>query len=175
MDLSIIYTVVFACRDEESGSITINHGHMKLWGVTEQELFEQVKSNMDAAGKMEIMGIAEILRRAAGDETAKEIGIAGCGAWMYVVSSRNRLHGAAAMISRKTMREAAETIGGDFMILPSSVHELVLVPSTGKPGEAVQMARMVREINKTEVAEDEILSCHVYRYDCRTGNISVAA
>lgn len=173
MDLSMVYAAVFECDGHGQGSIIVSYGHMKLWGVTEQELFEQAESNMEAAGDMEISSISEIL---CGVIAAEETGITGCDAFpMYVVSSRSRVYGAVAMLSKKTMQEAAKIFGRDFMILPSSVHELILVPLSGEPGETERLAQMVQEINDTEVAEDEVLSSHVYRYDCQTGTISVAA
>jgi len=173
MDLSMVYEAVFDLRGRRQGSITVNYGHMELWGVTEQELFEQAKSNMEAAGNIEITSISEIL---CSFNPAEETGLEDCNAFpMYVVSNRSRMYGAVAMVNKKTMQEASEIFGRDFMILPSSVHELILVPSLGEPGEAVRMAEMVQEINDTEVAEDEVLSSHVYRYDCQTGNISIAA
>ncbi len=129
---------------------------------------------MYAAGNIEITSMPEMLRKVCGNNALEETGIMDCDAVsMYVVSNRSRMYG--AMANKKTMQEAAKIFGRDFMILPSSVHELILVPSFGGPGEAVRMAKMVREINDTEVAEDEVLSCHVYRYDCQTGNISIAA
>ncbi len=173
MDMSIVYAAVFDCGDRGQGSITAGYEHMKLWGVTEQELFEQAKSNMEAAGDMEIASISEIL---SGFKTAEETGVMDCDAVpMYVVSSRSHMYGAVAMLSKKTMQEAAEILGRDFMILPSSVHEIILVPSLGETGEAGRLAKMVQDINDTIVDAGEVLSCHVYRYDFQTGNISIAA
>ena len=62
------------------------------------------------------------------------------------------------------MEKAAETIGDDFYILPSSIHETILVPVRGKEDEADKLAEMVACVNSSEVPDTEILSNHVYRY-----------
>ncbi len=176
MDLSMIYAAVFDCEDGEQGSIIVKHEHMKLWGVTEQELFEQAESNTEAADDMEVISMSEIFRQTAGDEAAGEIGIMDCGAApMYVVTNKKRLYGAVAMLNRKVMKKAAEILGRDFIILPSSIHEVLAVAATDVTAEVCRMAWIVNEVNSTEVAEDEILSGHVYRYDCQTGEIVIAA
>ena len=61
----------------------------------------------------------------------------------------------------------------DFWILPSSIHEVVLLPD-GKYGEkAEELAVIVKDINDTQLAPEEILSYHVYRYSRLTGEISI--
>jgi len=176
MDLSMIYLVVFDSEDGGHGSFIIRREHMKLWGVTEQELFTQAKSNMEAADDMEVTGISEIFREAVGDETAEEIGVMECDAVpMYVVTNKKRLYGAVAMLDQKTMRKVAEIINRDFMILPSSVHEILVIPAPDETEEISNMACMVQEVNAAEVRDDEILSSHVYRYNYQTGEIAIAA
>jgi hypothetical protein len=176
MDLSMIYRVSFDRGDGVYGNITISLKHMRLWGVTEQELFEQARSNMEATDDMEIRGISEVFREAVGDETAEEIGVLERNAIpLYVVTNKERLYGAVAMLNQKIMKKAAEIINKDFMILPSSVHEILVLPATDEAEEINQLACMVKEVNTAEVRDDEILSSHVYRYNHKTGEIAIAA
>ena len=54
-------------------------------------------------------------------------------------------------------------IGGNFYVLPSSVHELILIPERyGMDKRRLQ--EMVKEINRTEVENEEVLSDNVYYY-----------
>ena len=66
-------------------------------------------------------------------------------------------------------------LGKDLMIIPSSVHEVLLIPSEGHETEADTLRQMVREVNDTQLALNEILSYHVYRYSHQTGKIAIAA
>ena len=61
-----------------------------------------------------------------------------------------------------------EKLGNDFYVLPSSVHECLVVPAD-KKFDASDLTRMVREVNATEVLPEERLSNRVYRYTVSEG------
>ena len=82
---------------------------------------------------------------------------------------------AAQIIRSDVLKSAGELIGRDYYVIPSSIHELLLVPDEKKPGMADEIAAMVDSVNRTQVAEDEILSFHVYRYDREREQMSIAA
>ena len=94
---------------------------------------------------------------------------------MYVLGNRSRQYGAVQMCNPQALQEAAETIGDDFYILPSSIHETILVPVRGKEDEADKLAEMVACVNSSEVPDTEILSNHVYRYRRQSRRIELAA
>ena len=72
------------------------------------------------------------------------------------------------------MDNIAEKVGKDFYLLPSSIHEALVVPD--RPDmEVDSLAAMVREVNATQVAKDEQLSDHVYRYDYDNHSLVIAA
>lgn len=52
-------------------------------------------------------------------------------------------------------------IGRNYYILPSSLHEILLVPEDDDANAAVLTA-MVQDVNITSLSPDEILSNHVY-------------
>ena len=53
----------------------------------------------------------------------------------------------------------------DFYVLPSSVHEVIIVTAAEAPEGSAGLSDMVSEINKTQVDAEEVLSDHVYYYD----------
>ena len=67
------------------------------------------------------------------------------------------------VLNEKVMEDIAEKVGGDFFILPSSIHEVILVPAS-KALAALELRSMVQEINSTQIPEEEILSNHVYKF-----------
>jgi hypothetical protein len=82
---------------------------------------------------------------------------------MYVLSNPVRSFGAACIVYPEVLDMAGQVLGEDYYVLPSSVHEVVLVP-VSKSMEPGEMDAMVMEINQTQVAEEEILSDHAYLY-----------
>lgn len=55
-------------------------------------------------------------------------------------------------------------ISGDYYALPASIHEMLIVPDTGLH-DVDELEAMVKEVNETQIAPDEILSDKVQHYD----------
>ena len=85
---------------------------------------------------------------------------------MYVLSNADKLNGAAALLDAKTMEDISEKLGGDFVVLPSSIHEVLLVKDDGN-ASLPELKNMVEEVNATQVAPEEKLTDSVYHYDSK--------
>ena len=59
-----------------------------------------------------------------------------------------------------------------YFILPSSVHEVLLLEETGNE-DRCGLYRMVREVNEKNVPREEFLSDSVYYFDRKTGRIRI--
>lgn len=85
---------------------------------------------------------------------------------MYVASTANHMEGAAVIASREAMRDFYAKLGEPFYILPSSRHEVILLPD--RCGlETADLAEMVKDVNRQVVDEKDVLSDHVYHFDGR--------
>ena len=86
---------------------------------------------------------------------------------ILVVTNRARLNGAVSIFYPGMMKLIGENIG-DFFVLPSSIHEVLILPDDGFY-DYLSLQEMVQSINMFEVAEEEQLSNKVYRYSVKTG------
>ena len=173
LDLSLIYSVELSGDFDGVGTIIVRNEHMKLWDVDEQTLYEEVLKNMEEYDEGSLRTMKDVLLEMIGCDMEmldSEISIP-----MYVLTNRSKLYGASQLINKSMLAMAAKTIGSDLIILPSSVHELLILPVADNMTEMDHMTSMVREVNDSEVAMNEILSYHVYRYDSVTGEVSIAA
>ena len=177
-DLSLTYFVdVTRDGDEGCASIQVTNAHMEKWDVTEDDLYKQFKESMDQNDRSRMQPVMDALAEAANcppEETRALCGNMGI-VPMYVLSNARKLNGAVEILNKKAMEKAAETIGDDFYILPSSIHETILVPVRGNEDGADKLAEMVACINSSEVPDTEILSNHVYRYRRQSRKIELAA
>lgn len=82
-------------------------------------------------------------------------------AGMFVATCNNGVNGAGCIFYPEFMDQAAEKLQGDFFVLPSSVHEVILLPDNGQM-DFHELEAMVRQINETEVAPQDRLSDSVY-------------
>ena len=83
---------------------------------------------------------------------------------VYVCTNESKHHGASALMYPNFMDEVADKLGGDFYIIPSSIHETLLFPAKDVENYH-DLEAMVREVNETQVAPEERLSDNVYHYD----------
>ena len=85
---------------------------------------------------------------------------------MYILSNRIRSHGAAAILYEGCLEGIGAILEENYYILPSSVHEVILVPESYAPG-CGELTSLIREMNETQIVKDEMLSNHVYYYDSK--------
>ena len=164
MDLAVVYYAV--ARDHEQkdiGTILIYNGHMEIWRQEEENLYRTAMMNMCVDGEADFSDIRTIVERMTGITFTKDDGDASKDTDMYVLTNSRRRFGAAEILDKKTLRMIADQIGDAFIVLLSSLHETIVLPSKDETEYEV-LAHMVRSINKTQVEEEERLSDHVYVY-----------
>lgn len=177
LDLSLIYYVEVCGCDKGIASVLVHNSHMEQWGVSEEELYQAVTENMEQTDSGTIQNLAQTVAQMAGLEEIPA-GLKNDTPPLYILSNRKRQNGAVQMLNKRMLKTAAKLFGKDFMVLPSSIHEVLLVPVTEdieKKDYVVKFANMVREVNDTQVEDTEILSYHVYRYYRDTETVVIAA
>lgn len=168
LDLSICF--FYAYRDEVlgNGSILIYNNHMDVWNCQTEALLKLAKENTPRIYPGKLVKMGELLGGylgISGEELLDDIP-------MYVLSNEQRVFGAACMIYPESLEKAAEQLQENFYILPSSVHEVILLPKHVATDPEV-IRDMVREINHTQVAPEEILSDNLYFYHYPTNHIEL--
>ncbi len=91
---------------------------------------------------------------------------------MYILTNSVGINGATAMIYRDAIRNFADKLETDFYILPSSIHEVILVPYENSLSRE-ELKDMVGEVNCTQVPVEEVLSNRVYIYRRKTNMIEI--
>lgn len=134
-------------------SIKVTDELLEAWKISEDELFDSVARDSYTVQSMfeALQGLsAELI-----DEVNFDVD-------MYVISNQAKSYGATCLYYTDIFENIARQIGDDLYIIPSSIHECIVVP-VGLMEEE-QLAMMIQEINATEVDITEQLSNHPYRY-----------
>lgn len=98
-------------------------------------------------------------------DNAEGMGLEDAGdAGMNILSNEQKMNGATALLDSKMMDEISERMGGDFYILPSSLHEVIILP-VRDDFNIKDLEAMVQDVNATQVSNEDQLSDHVYAYD----------
>lgn len=179
-DLAVVFYVLV--DNDESGALLvhINHTQQKQWGVTEEELFQLAKRNTRQLFPASLNTMVEILARDLaeqfGDEAAREFIqeiLPSETEQFWVLSSGRHLYGASVLLYDGVLQRVAEQLGGDIYVIPSSLHEVLVLPYDG--GESLDLLReSVYSINREVVAKENRLSDNVYLYRKLTGCLEVA-
>lgn len=168
LDLAILYYIPFFLEStgEEKASITVTDQLAETWGVTEDDLYDLAARNTPLLMKSRTTTIQEMIE-AAGRKMPR-VGKPE----LYVSTSVSGTFGAAVMLYEGLLDSFAEEHGGDFYIIPCSLHELIFVSDFGQDKEL--LAETVREVNATELDAEDILSDHLYHYCAKKKQITIA-
>ena len=154
MDMKIVFKVQL--KEHLDETFTVNKTMMG--GLTEGELFLASLENVSRLSVPCLLRMSEMFPFLPDGE-------------MKVLTNSEKFYGAAAIIYGKDkIRNLAEEEGCDIVIIPSSVHECILLPYDRSMSFECLNA-MVNEVNTSEVREEEILSDHVYMYDRKADRI----
>ena len=151
------------------------HEHLALWGVDTQMLYRIALQNMQRVMPAQINSITQIiedLKCAFGEEPDEDRGEED--APFYVLTTSRGINGAACMLYSGVLEKFAEQRGKDIIILPSSVHEVLLLEDTGDI-DCKALTELVKCINATEVPMEDVLSENIYRYERICNRITIIA
>ena len=177
LDLSAVYQCMIENEEFGKASVLIHNAHMKMWGVSREELHAAAEGNTQKLQGYEIKAMSDLICEMMARQEDEGPGTGICdsgseGSGMYVLSSRSRVDGAACMLYPGLMRDFADALGSSVYIIPSSVHELLLMPA-GDPEEAAEIKGIIKDVNDTQLLQEEVLSYSLYRYDREKGEISI--
>lgn len=171
LDLAIVYYINIKDETFDNASILINNNQLKVWGVNEDEIDILAKKNTPLVHKPEIKTMADTLIDLMSDPDDDTIEfLKNENSPMYVVSNEDKVFGAAVMLYDGLFREFSKRLNGSFYVIPSSIHELILVPSKYVEDSSI-LDDMICEINATEVPMTDVLSNHAYFYDKKKDEI----
>ena len=164
-DLAIVYRFVLNSDKTGRSSILITNKMIETMDISPEQLHADAVSNSAQYKPLVIKGMNEVIAELMG-MSLEDMGLPQNPEeeQIFVASVPDKVHGAGVLAYQGFMDQAAERVGGDFFILPSSVHEILIVPDNGKMGLA-ELEKMVREVNATEVDPVDKLTDNVYHYD----------
>ena len=168
LDLSIVYYCLVPDIGGNIATWTVSNEVMKLWNVDEEILYNKAMENTIETMPYSTMSITDVIYDIIMDEHADngildELLELNKGPQMFVITNKHKIFGASAIVYPEVLNEFA-IHNGDFYILPSSIHEVILVPAYERlNGE--ELVNMVKDVNAQQVPAEEILSDEVYFYD----------
>ena len=189
LDLAIIFYYLVNDSNLGFASIVIRNEMLESWQVTVEELNIVARENTPKLMPAKIEKMEDIIKRILIDQeigkrvqplddieknmiedmAVEEMEFQMNGnteTKMYVVGNKCGVFGAACILYENLLKKFAERIQDNLYILPSSVHETIIIPA-GFINDGMDLKYMVEDVNNTQVEPEEILSGMVYIYNSK--------
>jgi hypothetical protein len=168
LNLAIVFYCLLPDTPVGNATVLIHNSHMKYWQITCGELYKDAKLNTPRLLPAEIKSMSEVLSELSGGlDGSREDGIP-----MYVLTNARKALGASCILYDSMLKHCEEYLGSSYYLLPSSVHEVILIPAEAV-ADSGELAAMVRDINQTQVLRTEVLSDQIYFYRPESGQLSI--
>lgn len=186
-DMAIVYQIMAEKAGDGVATVQITNHMMERLGVDERKLYEVALKNTQREFPATFRPMSEVIKEIMrsdfmginlntlsddddmkpflealfqeGMEDMQEERLP-----LFVLSNDRGINGAAALFYPDMKEQIAKQMNGDYFVLPSSIHEVLIVPDNGD-ADYKELKDMVNEVNQTQVAPDEVLTGEVYSYD----------
>lgn len=164
LDLAVVYKIHVNMIEGSTGSIQIKNEFLKMWGVQEETLYQLAMKNTEKLFGTCLRGMNELLvEMCKGKVPDYLLPALEEDNLMYVSTNDEKCYGAGAIFLNKGFREEVHDKIGDFIIIPSSVHETILLPYD-EYMESSEIRKMISQVNEEQLDATEVLSENVYFY-----------
>ena len=178
-DMASVYYIPL--DKEGSMTVTLTDNHLETLGITKEEIHKAAMENIGKA-KMKIVELKEMIKEIMKEQGMPEFLIddfiqnSAGGPDVYFVSSENKHLGAGILANTEALNKAVREFnpeGNPVFIIPSSIHEILIVPDDGSM-TVDQIKAMVCEVNATQVSPEEKLTDNVYSFDPESRELTEA-
>ncbi len=153
LDLAVMFYIKFEDSDIGRGQIRIRQDYLERWGITTEDLMKDAKKNSEKEIDLRVM----------------EFG----GFPMYVMSNKSLTGGASSILYPDALEKFASRKETNLFVIPSSVHEVILIPDFESVPEdsddwtekTTELKKMISQVNREELRSDEVLSDNLYYFD----------
>ena len=170
-DFDAYYAVNLQENENGIGSIPVTISLMNEWGVSA----EQIQTDAMAADQnrgVVLMDMNEMVKSMIfGGEPEnllhEKLDIEAIENPMFCLTNTQKMNGASLLLQEDIRKQIGECLGSDYFVLPSSIHEVLILPDNGML-EVPELNAMVKEVNETQVERQEQLSDKVQFCDGKT-------
>lgn len=173
LDLAIVFYCLLQISEKGNATILIHTNHLKLWNISTEQLYTQACHTTPQLLPYDFRNMTSVISDLFHNpKDASFYPSSFCP--MYVLTNTQKLYGASCILYPNLLEAISEKLCSDLFILPSSIHEMILLPAASR-SHYRELAGMVSEINETELAADEVLSSQIYYYSRAEQALSICS
>lgn len=166
LDFAVTFHCLLNSSSEDYATIQIYNKHLDYWGITAGELYELAKTNSPLLLEPCLENMLDLISHLLPDDSETD---ALCP--MYVLSNKSRLNGASCILYDGLLQSISDKFEKDLIVIPSSIHEMLLIPVESVES-LDEYTAMIKEVNETQLTDEEVLSDHAYFFSRKQGLLS---
>ena len=164
---------------DKSGFIIIKNDLLPKLQMTGDEILQVAKINTSGQNLFEINSLLSVTMQAMeenGEDIADDFSefFTENTPKTFVITNKDKKLGACCLACPEVIGTAIQKMGFDCYILPSSIHEVILIEKKGNFNEVEELREMVKQVNRQSIPANEILSDQVFQYNAKTKKIEIA-
>ncbi len=163
-ELAASYRIQVLEEKEMNGSAAITNEVLRSWGITKEQLHQDAVQAEKERKPACLYRMDDILFSEQAENLLEEGALQAGELPIFVLTNRDKSEGAGVMVQDGVLKKVGELLGADYYVLPSSIHEVLVLPDNGEM-DVKELESMVRDVNAAEVAPHELLSDKVQFYD----------
>ena len=170
-DLAAAYRIQVSKDNDGSASAIVTDSMMQIWGINTEQLHKDAlaaESSRETVCLHSMDDVMSLFFASGGyPNLLNNDEIPNVEPGLYILTNQSRLNGAGVLAQDNVLERIGNLLGSDFYVLPSSIHEVLIVPDNGAVN-LKELEAVVKEVNATEVAPEDLLSDKVQHYDRET-------
>lgn len=175
LDLAVVFCCLLPESSKGNATILIHNHHLSFWNMNPDSLYELAVKNTPSLLPCELKSMEEVLKSFGINMPYTELRETGENEElpeMYVLSNSSKFYGAACILYPDILADFAKNLESDLYILPSSIHEVLLIPKN-EHTKISHLNQIIQDVNATQVLDEEILSDHAYTFERSSGLITL--
>ncbi len=172
LDLAYVFYILIEVAESGTSTMLIKQYNQEMWNVSTEELYQVAEHNTSKLLQPDFQTMTSVISELIeGDNVAEkeeqskkeeefesEV--------MYVLTNKEKNYGAVCLLYPNMLEEIREKLQDDFYVIPSSVHEVIIVPMRKGPTRE-ELDAMIDDVNSTQLSPGEVLSNHAYIYQAK--------
>lgn len=174
LDMAVSFYYAYQGEDSSMGTILVHNSHLDMWKTTVEELFLLAQGNTPRLFPWICSSLEEMVEKYGEVQDREEAALKPFCEKVpfWILTNKQRAFGAACMLYTGVLEELAKKEQTNFFILPSSVHEVILMADKGGDWDW-KLREIIREINASQPEQEEVLSDSLYYYDRSEKNTKI--
>lgn len=174
LDLALVFYCLIEVSPAGSAAILIHEQHLSYWNITHDNLYALALQNTPRLLSYELRNMSDVLHELfTAEQLAAEMpGDDSSDNPMYILTNHSKINGSCCILYPNLLQEIAAQLESDLYILPSSIHEVLILPVKNQQNPD-ELIHIIKEVNSNQLSLEEILSDHLYLFSRKNGQLTI--